>query len=162
MVRYRQHGGNGVGGKYQVRGFNGQQRDEQRCKAQMAFLPDEELIRMFSPGHGRMPGKPIHPKQRMFRPGLKGFSQQVKRGVEQDRAEDVIHPGERIQQTNPCENHGGPHDDGAQHSKEEDSTLLRQLQSEGLKQHEEDKQIVDAQRFFDAISRQVFQGVSLG
>ena len=61
----------------------------------------------------------------------------------------------------PGEDHGGTHNDRAQHSEEEDSPLLRELQAEGLKQHEKDEQIVDAERLFDAVSRQIFQGISL-
>jgi hypothetical protein len=63
----------------------------------------------------------------------------MKSGIEQDRAEDVIHPGKCVQQLNACQDHGGTHDDGADNAKEEYPPLLRQFQAEGLKQYEKNE-----------------------
>jgi hypothetical protein len=79
------------------------------------------------------------------------FAQQSKRGDEQQNAEDELNPFESIQQRDPGQDEDSAHDDRSEDPEQQGFPLLGHAQAEGAEHHQEDKQIVDAERELDQV-----------
>ena len=81
----------------------------------------------------------------------------AKSGQNEKGAEDVDDPMEPLEDDRSGRDEGGSHDECAENSPEEDPVLVRLRYREGREEENEDKDVVDRERFLDEVAGQEFE-----
>ena len=151
---------NGIQRKQDVGGFHDQQHHQQRGDQPGALAANDELISPEGADHRKKPLL-LQQAQHHILIGMHIFlimKHHADAGVDQESAEDVDDPVKAVDQGHPHRDHEPAHEQRAQDPPEQNFMLVFGMHAEIGKDHDKNKDIVDAEGFFDQVAGQEHQG----
>ena len=147
-----------IDGKDDIGSFDHQQNNEERRRKKSSVFADKEVITVVIVGHRHK--TPEEPENRVpFRVDLIIIVREhLDAGDDQEGTEDVDYPVKLLDQCNAGKNEGGTHKQRPDDSPEKDLVLVLSRDTKEGEDHQEDEEIVDAQRLLDQITGQELHG----